>query len=83
MRNVRPGPELAVRADSNLPGCAFAQVSSYACVVGGVVAVIGVYLVSELTRTLLGWEPMYQGLVADLKEGHYFRTQPAEIVVSP
>jgi nucleoside-diphosphate-sugar epimerase len=27
---------------------------------------------SQLTRELLGWEPTRQGLIADLKEGHYF-----------
>ncbi|MBJ7597959.1 MAG: 3-beta hydroxysteroid dehydrogenase [Candidatus Nephthysia bennettiae] len=32
-----------------------------------------------LTRKLLGWEPTHQGLVADLKEAHYFQTQAAEI----
>jgi hypothetical protein len=25
-----------------------------------------------ITRDLLGWEPTHQGLIADLKEGHYF-----------
>lgn len=34
---------------------------------------------NELTRKLLGWEPTHQGLIADLKEGHYFQTQPAEV----
>lgn len=29
---------------------------------------------SELTRELLGWQPTHQGLIADLEEGHYFRT---------
>ncbi|MEU4515180.1 SDR family oxidoreductase [Nonomuraea wenchangensis] len=28
---------------------------------------------SELTRELLGWRPVRQGLLADLDEGHYFR----------
>jgi nucleoside-diphosphate-sugar epimerase len=27
---------------------------------------------AQLTRDLLGWEPTRQGLIADLKEGHYF-----------
>ncbi len=26
-----------------------------------------------LTRESMGWEPTHQGLIADLKEGHYFR----------
>ena len=34
---------------------------------------------SEVTRKLLGWEPTHQGLIADLKEGHYFQTHPAEV----
>ena len=34
---------------------------------------------SERTRKLLGWEPTHQGLIADLKEGHYFQPHPAEI----
>jgi nucleoside-diphosphate-sugar epimerase len=29
---------------------------------------------SALTRELLGWQPTHLGLIADLKEGHYFRT---------
>ncbi len=29
---------------------------------------------NALTRELLGWEPTRQGLIADLDEGHYFRT---------
>ncbi|MEV7404448.1 SDR family oxidoreductase [Streptomyces sp. NPDC091267] len=32
---------------------------------------------SELTRELLGWQPAEQGLLADLDEGHYFRTPSA------
>jgi nucleoside-diphosphate-sugar epimerase len=31
---------------------------------------------SALTRELLGWQPMYPGLIDDLDEGHYFR-EPA------
>jgi len=27
---------------------------------------------SELTRKVLGWEPTYPGLIADMDEGHYF-----------
>jgi len=27
---------------------------------------------AQLTRELLGWEPVRPGLIADLKEGHYF-----------
>jgi nucleoside-diphosphate-sugar epimerase len=27
---------------------------------------------AQITRDLLGWEPVRQGLIADLKEGHYF-----------
>jgi nucleoside-diphosphate-sugar epimerase len=27
---------------------------------------------SALTRDLLGWQPIHQGLIADLNEGHYF-----------
>ncbi|MBW7462441.1 3-beta hydroxysteroid dehydrogenase, partial [Paenibacillus sepulcri] len=27
---------------------------------------------SLATRELLGWKPMQPGLIADLKEGHYF-----------
>jgi nucleoside-diphosphate-sugar epimerase len=29
---------------------------------------------SELTRKLLGWEPAHPGLIADMDEGHYFRS---------
>jgi nucleoside-diphosphate-sugar epimerase len=29
---------------------------------------------SELTRKLLGWEPTHPGLIADMDEGHYFRS---------
>ena len=32
---------------------------------------------SELTRELLGWEPTYPGLIADLDEGHYFHDPSA------
>jgi nucleoside-diphosphate-sugar epimerase len=32
---------------------------------------------NELTRELLGWRPTGPGLVADLAEGHYLRTQAA------
>src|ERR1035437_3213591 len=46
MRKVRPGPELAGRAYSNLPGCAFAQSSSSCGVVGGVVTLAGLYSMS-------------------------------------
>ena len=28
---------------------------------------------AQLTRELVGWEPTGPGLIADLKEGHYFR----------
>jgi nucleoside-diphosphate-sugar epimerase len=28
---------------------------------------------SDVTRTLMGWEPTHQGLIADLNEGHYFQ----------
>ena len=34
---------------------------------------------SEVTRKLLGWEPVHQGLIADLKEDHYFQTHPADV----
>jgi hypothetical protein len=37
-------------------------------------------LTSPLTPTeseQLGWEPKYPGLIADLDEGHYFRTPSA------
>ena len=27
---------------------------------------------AQLTRDLLGWQPTRRGLIADLKEGHYF-----------
>jgi hypothetical protein len=27
---------------------------------------------AQITRDLLGWEPTRAGLIADLKEGHYF-----------
>jgi hypothetical protein len=27
---------------------------------------------AQITRDLLGWEPTRPGLIADLKEGHYF-----------
>jgi hypothetical protein len=27
---------------------------------------------AQITRDLLGWEPTHPGLIADLKEGHYF-----------
>jgi nucleoside-diphosphate-sugar epimerase len=30
---------------------------------------------SDLTRRLLGWEPVQHGLLADLKQGHYFATR--------
>jgi nucleoside-diphosphate-sugar epimerase len=30
---------------------------------------------NDLTRELLGWEPTHQGLLADLKERHYFETR--------
>ena len=30
---------------------------------------------SDLTRELLGWEPTRHGLLADLKQGHYFATR--------
>jgi nucleoside-diphosphate-sugar epimerase len=33
---------------------------------------------NELTRTLMGWEPTHLGLIADLNEGHYFKSQPAQ-----
>jgi nucleoside-diphosphate-sugar epimerase len=29
---------------------------------------------SELTRKLLGWEPAHPGLIADMDDGHYFRS---------
>ena len=29
---------------------------------------------NDLTRVLLAWEPTHQGLLADLDEGHYFRS---------
>jgi nucleoside-diphosphate-sugar epimerase len=29
---------------------------------------------SDVTRTLMGWEPTHQGLIADLNEGHYFQS---------
>ena len=30
---------------------------------------------SAITRELLGWKPTHAGLLEDLAEGHYFRTQ--------
>ncbi|MEU6430737.1 hypothetical protein ABZ860_32985 [Microbispora sp. NPDC046973] len=27
---------------------------------------------AQITRDLLGWQPTRPGLIADLKEGHYF-----------
>jgi nucleoside-diphosphate-sugar epimerase len=30
---------------------------------------------SALTRQLLGWEPVHQGLIAELDQGHYFTTE--------
>jgi nucleoside-diphosphate-sugar epimerase len=30
---------------------------------------------SDLTRRLMGWEPVQHGLLADLKQGHYFATR--------
>ena len=32
---------------------------------------------SAWTRTTLGWAPTHAGLIADIAEGHYFRTAPA------
>lgn len=32
---------------------------------------------SDLTRTLLGWEPTHIGLIEDLEDGHYFQSTPA------
>jgi nucleoside-diphosphate-sugar epimerase len=32
---------------------------------------------SALTRERLGWEPVHQGLIADLEEGHYFEALTA------
>ncbi|MFF5053361.1 hypothetical protein ACFY1S_09295 [Micromonospora sp. NPDC000663] len=29
---------------------------------------------SAITRELLGWTPTHPGLIADLNEGHYFRS---------
>ena len=28
---------------------------------------------SELTRELMGWNPIHPGLIADLQQGHYFQ----------
>ena len=30
---------------------------------------------SALTRALMGWEPSQPGLIEDLDQGHYFRSQ--------
>jgi hypothetical protein len=30
---------------------------------------------AALTRTRFGWEPVHPGLLPDLDEGHYFKTQ--------
>jgi nucleoside-diphosphate-sugar epimerase len=39
---------------------------------------------SERTRKLLGWAPTHTGLIADLDDGHYFRTEsPVVAVGSP
>jgi nucleoside-diphosphate-sugar epimerase len=32
---------------------------------------------SALTRELMGWQPTHPGLIDDLDEGHYFRTESA------
>jgi len=32
---------------------------------------------SALTRELLGWQPTHRGLIDDLDQGHYFRSQAA------
>ena len=40
----------------------------------GLFASIDVPASSALTRKLLGWHPVHPGLVADLDEGHYFKT---------
>jgi nucleoside-diphosphate-sugar epimerase len=32
---------------------------------------------SALTRELLGWQPVHQGLIEDLEQGHYFQPAPA------
>jgi nucleoside-diphosphate-sugar epimerase len=58
---------LEVPAVSVTPG----QAAEYVGFLGGFWGIDGPAS-AQITRDLLGWEPTHSGLIADLKEGHYF-----------